>query len=78
MPRILIREGMIFLLMVAVSALIIHPDLLNAPMERLSLMSERGNYLHPLIYGGILYLAVGFFRLIASFIGKLFRAKSKS
>lgn len=78
MQRILIREGMICLLIIFVSGLIIHPDLLGVPSERLSLMGERGNYLHPLIYGGILCLVVAIFRLVASFIGKLFGAKRKS
>ena len=78
MQRLLIREGAIYAVVVAVSALMIHPDLLSLPSERLARMAERGNHLHPLIYGGILYLVVALLRRIASFIGALFRLKSRS
>lgn len=78
MPRILLREGMIYVSIVIVAALMIHLDLLSTPSERFSHMAERGNYLHPLIYGGILYLAAAVIRTFASFIGRLFRGKRKS
>ncbi len=64
MKKILFKEGIIFISTVVLAALVFHSDLLSDPMGRVALMIERGNYLHPLLYGFILYLLVWVFRLI--------------
>lgn len=64
MKKILFNEGIIFISIVLLAGLGLHNDLLNDPSGRVALMMERGNYLHPLVYGTILYLLVWVFRLI--------------
>jgi hypothetical protein len=81
MKRILFKEGIIFTSTVVLAALVFHSDLLTDPSGRIALMIERGNYLHPLAYGTILYLLTWIFRLIFISLRSLFSrflAKNKN
>jgi len=66
MKSIVIREMTIYVILLVALALLMHPDLLSNPTERFSLMQERKNYFHPLVYTFIIYL----FLLIVRFIVK--------
>ncbi len=62
MPKVLIREGIVFFLILIVLAGIMHPDLFIDPSNRLSLMQEKSNYYHPFIYAFIVYIVLFIFR----------------
>jgi hypothetical protein len=72
MKKILFKEGIIFITIVFLAGLGLHSDLLTNPSGRVALMMERGNYLHPLAYGTILYLLTWIFRLIFISLRSLF------
>jgi hypothetical protein len=63
MKKIILRETVIYAAMLLVLALLMHPDLFSDPATRVALLSERGSYLHPLIYASLLYALTGLFRL---------------
>jgi len=71
MRRIVIREAAVYLLLLVTLALLMHPDLLGST-ARFSQMAERGNYLHPLFYTGLIYLVVLLVRGIFTLILRLF------
>ncbi len=73
MQKTLIREMAIYAILLVVLALMMHPDLLFNPTERISLMQERKNYFHPLIYTFILYSLFFFIRLVVKKTVILFR-----
>ena len=72
MGRSVIREAAVYMLLLVIFALLMHPDLLNGT-ERFSQMAERGNYLHPLLYTGLIYLIILIFRGIGSVLLRLLR-----
>jgi hypothetical protein len=67
------KEVVIYFVLLLFSALLIHSDLLTKPAVRLEMMSDRSNYYHPFVFGFILYLVVGIFRLIVVGIKKLIK-----
>lgn len=67
------KEFLIYCAIVILSAFILHPDLLTDPEARLTTMSERSNYYHPLLFGLGIYLVIGLFRLILIGIIKLIK-----
>jgi len=77
MKEILIREAKIYFALLIFLALIIHPDLLSSPLDRLSVMNERGNYAHPLYYTFVIYMIVLFFRFIFSKIFSFLKSLKK-
>lgn len=73
MKRIKI-ELIYFTLILLVLAVVQHSDLLVAPLERASLMAEKGNYLHPFLWSFAVYFVVAILRLI---VGYLLRFKKR-
>ena len=67
------KELLFYLLIVIVSALIIHPDLLTDPGSRLEMMSDRANYYHPLLFGLAIYLSIALLRLIGVGLRKIIK-----
>lgn len=62
-------ELIYFCAILLILALLQHSDLLHSPLQRASLMMEKENYLHPLLWSSVVYVVIGFFRLVV----KLFR-----
>lgn len=67
------KELLIYLAILILSALILHPDLLTDPLKRIEMMSERANYYHPVVFSLAIYLVIGLGRLIVAGIKKLTR-----
>ncbi|DAB27388.1 MAG: hypothetical protein A2513_06090 [Sulfurimonas sp. RIFOXYD12_FULL_33_39] len=76
MIKIIKNELIYFLLILLLLALLQHSDLLHSPIARINLMSEKGNYLHPLIWASGLYIIVILVRLIIKYILYLKNKKS--
>jgi len=51
-----IREMVIYTILLVTLALLMHPDLLSTPTQRISLFQDRQNYFHPLLYTFIVYI----------------------
>ena len=73
MRKRFIFEAAVFILLLCVLALFMHPDLLSTPAERITLMQERGNYLHPFLYSGLIYLLLWLLRGIGRLLLRLVR-----
>ena len=71
MRRIVIREAAVYLLLLVTLALLMHPDLLGST-ARFSQMTERGNFFHPFIYTGLIYLILLLLRGILRLLLRLF------
>ncbi len=67
------KELLIYVVLLILSALVVHPDLLTDPFKRIETMSERANYYHPIVFSLPIYLVVGLGRLIVMGIKKLTR-----
>lgn len=76
MRRRLIRETGIFVALLMALALLMHPDLLSAPGERLTLMGERENYLHPLFYTTIVYGVLALLRALFAALSRVIKRAS--
>ena len=50
MRKTVVREGGVFVLLLVLFALLMHPDLLTHPAERFAQMQARGSWFHPLLY----------------------------
>ncbi|UFS62020.1 hypothetical protein LOH54_10205 [Sulfurimonas sp. HSL-3221] len=72
MRKLMIREGAIFALLLVTLSLLLHPDLLSDPGVRLSQMTGRGNYLHPLVYTLLVYFVVLLLRGVIRLFARLF------
>lgn len=57
-----------FTVILLVLAFMQHSDLLTSPAQRVELMAEKGNFLHPLLWAFSVYAVVGIIRLIVSYI----------
>jgi len=77
MKRIL-REVLIFGVVLLLLALMQHGDLLSAPGARMALMQEKGNYLHPIYWSAAVYLIIGIVRLVIAGMAKLFKRGKNS
>lgn len=60
-------ELLYFMALLLILALMQHPDLLSSPLERINLMAEKGNYIHPFLWTSGVYLVVGLVRLIVKY-----------
>jgi len=67
------KELLIYLAVLLLSALIIHPDLLSEPAVRFETMIARANYYHPLLFGLGVYLLIGAVRLLVKWIKKVIK-----
>lgn len=75
MSSIIKKELIFFTILLIILAFIQHSDLLTNPSERIELMSQIENYLHPFLWVALLYSVLLVFRLILKFILKLFTKK---
>lgn len=73
MQRVLLKEVVIFILLVLVVAPLMHPDLLSTPSERFGAMMEKENYWHPLLYTSVLYALIAVARWVVYLIKKIIR-----
>jgi len=64
MIKTLRTELIYFIAILVVLALVLHPDLLSTPLDRLELMKVRENYLHPFYWTLGVYLMIVVVRLI--------------
>ena len=76
MIKMITKELVFFAILIIALALVQHQDLLTQPAERFTLMSEKENYLHPLLWAGVIYFVLLVIRLILKFVLKLFRTKA--
>jgi len=61
-------ELLYFSLLLIVLALSMHPDLITTPLDRLDLMNQKENYLHPIFWTSIIYTMIGVLRLILKYV----------
>lgn len=61
-------ELIYFSVLLLILSILQHSDLLSSPLQRVSLMAEQGNFLHPLLWTSAIYILIGFVRLIIKFI----------
>ena len=76
MIKVLIREAVIYTVLLILLSFLMHPDLLYSLGNRLAHMHERGNYYHPFIYAFIAYVLLFFVRFVIKkvmFLVKKFR-----
>ena len=73
MNKIIIKEIIFFVVLIVVLALLQHGDLLTNPSDRIELMSQKENYLHPFLWASAVYFVILLFRLILVFVLKFFR-----
>lgn len=77
MMNIIKKELVIYTALLTVLIFMMHPDMLSDPVNRLGLMQEMGNYIHPLLYTFIIYLVLYFIRFVVGFVIKLFSKKKE-
>jgi hypothetical protein len=70
-------ELVYFLAILLVLSLLQHSDLLTSPFGRIDLMVEKGNFFHPLLWTSLIYILIGFVRLIIKYIVFLKNRKKK-
>ncbi|MEO1938246.1 MAG: hypothetical protein ABGW85_06355 [Sulfurimonas sp.] len=75
MKSIVIREVTIFVILLVTLALLMHPDLLSDPTQRLALMQARANYAHPFFYAFFIYFFLFIVRFTVKKIATLFKKK---
>jgi len=73
MRKIIFKEFVVYIVLFIFLAAAMHPDLFNAPIVRLMLMTERQNYIHPFIYTLLAYLIICMFRLFLIALSSLFK-----
>jgi len=77
MIKIIFKELAIYIVLFIALAAAMHPDLFSAPMERLTLMTERQNYIHPFVYTLLAYLIICMFRLFFKTLASLLKMQKK-
>jgi len=60
-------ELLYFISILIILALFMHQDLLTSPLDRISLMNEKENYLHPILWTSIIYSIIGILRLVLKY-----------
>jgi hypothetical protein len=63
MKKVMIREAVIYTVLLIVLSLLMHPDLFSDAGDRLTHLHERGNYYHPFLYAFIVYILLLFVRI---------------
>lgn len=64
MKTLMIKETIIYISLFFILAFSIHPDLLFAPYERFSRMTEQGNSIHIFLFTSALYIVLFIIRFI--------------
>ena len=72
------KEGLIYLAIFIIGAIVVHPDLLYTPSTRFEWIIERGNYYHPFILSVVVYLLIGIVRLLTIGIKSFWKRFSKN
>jgi len=72
MRKRVLKEGGFYLVLLAAFTLMMHPDLLTQPAERLTRMQTRGSWAHPFVYTLLIYLVVLIFRGIVRIAARIF------
>lgn len=72
MKKTIYKELALYLIVLFVLAASVHPDLFRGPLDRLALMVQRENYLHPFVYTLLGYIFLWLFRLFFSAVFKVF------
>ena len=62
------KETLFYLGIFLILTLVAHSDLLSNPSNRLQMMFEKGNYLHPFFYTFVVYSVLLFIRKLLDFI----------
>jgi len=78
MKKVMIREAVIYAVLLILLSLLMHPDLLSDMSNRLVHLHELGNYYHPIIYTFIVYILLLIIRLTINrviFFVKKFKIK---
>jgi hypothetical protein len=78
MKKVLLREMAIYAVLLLTMALLMHPDLLTDPSQRMAVLQDRGNYLHPLVYAGVLYALIGIIRIAVRFLRRIGSRQKKN
>ncbi|MEA1917853.1 MAG: hypothetical protein U9N42_10075 [Campylobacterota bacterium] len=71
----LLKEVAIYFLLLIVSAILMHPDLLSEPQARFELMRANSNYSHPFVYALLVYIIFWIPRAIFLLTKKFFTKK---
>lgn len=71
----ILTELVYFIIILVVLALLFHSDLLTSPLLRFEKMSQIGNYLHPFVWSGLVYVPIAIIRLIIKAIKWLKKRK---
>lgn len=61
-------ELIYFLAILLILSLLQHSDLVSSPLQRVDLMLEKGNFIHPLLWTSGVYILIGLIRLIIKYI----------
>jgi len=77
MRKTIFKESAVYVFLFLISAVAMHPDLFSEPLERLLLMSQRQNYIHPFVYALLIYLFIGMFRLFIKAVSTVFKIGNK-
>jgi len=64
MKKVLIREAVVYTVLLILLSLLMHPDFFSHAQERLSHMHARENYYHPVIYTFFVYILLLFVRIV--------------
>ena len=64
MRKIIFKEFAVYIVLFIFLAAAMHPDLFSAPADRLILMTERQNYIHPFVYTLLAYILICILRLL--------------
>ncbi len=70
------KEFFIYLTTLLVLIVIAHSDMLTDPMARFKLMSEKENYMHPLLYSFVIYAVIFVLRKTIDFVVGFFEKKT--
>lgn len=68
MIKKILTELIYFFVILFILALMQHSDLLSSPMTRVELMTEKQNYLHPMLWSAPVYIIVATVRVVIKYI----------
>ena len=77
MISIIKKELTIYFVILFLLAIVQHSDLLTSPLHRFEDMQSLGNYFHPFLWGGVVYIFILIVRMIIKFILKIFKRGEK-
>ena len=75
--KVILKEIIIFLAVVAILAIVQHQDMLSDPISRFSMMADMGNYTHPFLWAIVPYLLLLGLRLAVNMVLKNIASKKE-